>query len=71
MNPDNARARNRFMLLNLVRLAGLALVLTGIAIHYGRIAAPEPAAWLLVAAGLADFFFAPNLVARNWRTRDE
>jgi hypothetical protein len=70
MNDDDTLARNRFTLLNLVRLAGLAMVLAGIAIHYGRIAAPEPAAWLLVAAGLVDFFFVPNLLARNWRTPD-
>lgn len=70
MSDDDRLARNRFMLLNLVRLVGLAMVLLGIAIHYGKIAAPEPAAWLLVAAGLFDFFAVPSLLARNWRTPD-
>jgi hypothetical protein len=70
MNELDKRARNRFALLNLVRLAGLVLVLAGLAIHYGRIPAPEPAAWVLVAAGLVDFFFGPNFLARKWRTPD-
>jgi hypothetical protein len=70
MTEADKLARIRFLVLNLVRIAGLAAVLIGIAIHYGRIPAPEPAAWVLVAAGLADFFFVPNLLARNWRTPD-
>jgi hypothetical protein len=70
MNDADKLARTRFLLLNLVRIAGLVAVLIGIAIHYGRIAAPEPAAWILVAVGLVDFFFVPNLLARNWRTPD-
>lgn len=68
---DDTLARNRFVFLNLVRLVGLVTVLIGIAIHYGRIPAPEPAAWLLVAAGLFDFFAVPNFLARNWRTPEE
>ena len=71
MTEDDARARNRFMVLNLVRLGGLALILVGIAVHYGKIAAPEPVAYALVIAGFADFFFVPNMLARSWRTRDE
>jgi hypothetical protein len=70
VNDTDKLARTRFLLLNLVRIAGLVAVLIGIAIHYGRIPAPEPAAWILVAVGLADFFFVPNLLARNWRTPD-
>ena len=71
MTDDDKLARNRFMLLNLVRLGGLALILLGIAIHYGKIAAPEALAYALVIAGFADFFFVPNILSRNWRTRDE
>lgn len=68
MTDEDKLARNRFAVLNLVRLGGLVLVLTGIAIHYGKIAAPEELAYGLVALGFAEFFFLPNFVARNWRT---
>jgi hypothetical protein len=71
MNDDDTLARNRFIALNAVRLSGLALVLIGIAIQFGRIAAPGWLAYVFVALGFVDFFFMPNLVARNWRTRDE
>lgn len=71
MTEDDKLARNRLVMLNLVRLSGLAMVLIGIAIHFGKIASPEWVAYVFTAMGLVDFFFMPNLVARNWRTRDE
>ena len=71
MNEDDKLARNRLVILNLVRLAGLAMVLIGLAIHYGRIGGPEWVAYLFVAMGLVDFFFMPNIVSRDWRTPDE
>ena len=69
-DQDDKRARDRFILLNLVRLVGLAMVLSGIAIHFRRIDAPEVVAYVLVFAGLIEFFFIPNFVARSWRTPD-
>ena len=71
MTEDDKRARNRFVVLNLVRLAGLVLVLTGIAIRFGKLDAPQWAAVALVVAGLGSYFWGPNFVARNWRTPDE
>ena len=71
MTDDDKRARNRLVVMNLVRLIGLALVLAGIAIRFGKLDAPQWAAFALVIAGLADYFWGPNLVSRNWRTRDE
>jgi hypothetical protein len=71
MTEDDRLARNRFMVLNFVRLGGLALILAGIAVHYGKIAAPEWVAYALVILGFAEFFFMPNFVARNWRTPGE
>jgi hypothetical protein len=68
MSEDDKLARRRFMLLNLVRLAGLAMVLVAIAIHYGKLSAPEAVAYVLAIVGLADFFFMPNVLARKWRT---
>jgi hypothetical protein len=70
MNDADTLARNRFLMLNLVRLTGLAMVLAGIAVHYGKLDLPEIAGYILVALGFVDFFFLPNLIARKWRTPD-
>ncbi len=68
MNDDEALARSRFMLLNLARLGGLAMVLIGIAIHYGKIPAPELAGYVLMPVGLVTFFFLPKFLASKWRS---
>lgn len=68
---DERTAKARFMLLNLVRLIGLALVMTGIAAARGAIALPEAAGWVLAFAGLAGFFFLPPTLARKWRSQDQ
>ena len=70
MTDDDKLARSRFMALNAIRVLGLVAVLAGIAIHYGKLALPEPLAYVLVIVGLIDFFLVPNLVARKWRTPD-
>jgi hypothetical protein len=68
MTGDEKLARNRFFALNAIRLGGLALVLVAIAIHYGRIDAPDIVAYILGPVGLFEFFVLPNIVARKWRT---
>jgi len=67
---DDALARQRFVLLNLVRLGGLLMVLAGIGAHQGALPLPQPIALILAALGLFEFFFLPNILARSWRTRD-
>lgn len=67
---DEARAKQRFMLLNLVRLGGLAMVMLGVAIASGALALPAPIGWVLALAGMAEFFFLPPMLARNWRSED-
>ena len=66
MNDDVAR--NRFMVLNLVRLGGIAMVMIALAIHYRKIEAPEVLAYILAAAGLVEYFYLPRLLSRKWRT---
>ena len=61
-------ARGRWMVINAVRFGGLAIALVGI-LGLGRVfELPEIAAYLLVAAGLFDFFVVPLLLAKKWRT---
>lgn len=63
-------ARRRWMVINAVRLSGLAIALTGILGLGHVIKMPEIAGYLLVAAGLFDFFVMPVMFARKWRTPD-
>jgi hypothetical protein len=63
-------ARRRFIVLNIVRLMGVALVFLGLAVHFGRVDLPAPAGFILVILGFFEFFFLPNLLSRNWRTPD-
>ena len=66
------QARQRFMLLNLIRLFAAAMVLAGAANLGGRLL-PDLAPWLgyvLVALGAADFFVAPALLKRSWQNGD-
>lgn len=68
---DDDVARNRWALMQAVRLAGAAMALIGLLIVSGRIGAPELAGYVLVLFGLLDFFFVPTILARRWRTPGE
>jgi hypothetical protein len=61
-------ARQRFMILNLLRLSGIAMVLFGVLIIAGKVDLPAGAGYVLFAVGLVDALIAPPLLARRWRT---
>ena len=61
-------ARGRWMAINLVRVGGAAMVVVGLMMIQGVIAAPEWAGYVVLAAGLIDIFLAPLLLARKWRS---
>jgi hypothetical protein len=71
--PDPAKAR--FAVIQLARLFGVVLVLLGVLIQAGRIAAlawvPQWAGYVLIAVGLVDTFVMPTLLARRWRSPKE
>jgi len=57
-------------MLQLVRLSGAMLALTGVLIVAGKLAwLPEAAGYVLIGAGLVDFFAAPPLLARRWKSK--
>lgn len=68
---DESRAKQRFMLLNLVRLAGIALVL--VAIAFSQMVSNVPAALNIVLGltGMGIFFFMPRRLASQWKSDDE
>ena len=61
-------ARNRWMVISAVRVAGVAMVLVGLMIVRQVIPEPAWAGYTILAVGLADVFLVPLLLARKWRS---
>lgn len=68
---DEGNAKKRFMLLNLVRLAGIALVLIAIASSQLAPNVPPTLNILLALSGMGIFFFFPRHLASQWKSEDE
>ncbi len=63
-------AKKRFMILNLVRFSALAFIFAGAANIGGKLL-PElmpVLGYVLLVIGATDFFLAPVLLKRLWRT---
>ena len=71
MTDDDTRARNRFIVIQLVRISGVAMVLVGLLVMNRRIDWPREAGFALAAAGLFAAMIAPILLARKWKTPSE
>lgn len=71
MSPDDTRARNRFIVIQLIRIGGVALVLVGLLVMNGRIDLPREAGFVLAAVGLFEALLAPLLLSRKWKTPAE
>lgn len=69
--PDPAAAR--FAVLQMVRLSGALLAFAGVLVISGKVSwlpkLPEAVGYVLLAAGLIDFFVAPMFLARRWKSR--
>jgi hypothetical protein len=67
-DPDTL-ARNRYFVIAILRLFGVAMVVFGLVVTAGRVAGiPVVAGYALILIGLADFAVVPRLLARRWRT---
>ncbi len=66
-DEDRDRAQRQFLMLNLLRIAALGFLLTGIAITQAAINAPYWAGIIMVVIGLGGFFFGPPLLARRFK----
>lgn len=64
--------RNRFIILNVVRISGAVLILLALAvISRGFLDLPREAGYALLAIGIADFIIAPLLLANAWRSKPD
>ncbi|AKH42471.1 hypothetical protein FHS61_000241 [Altererythrobacter atlanticus] len=63
-------ARNRWLVMNLLRLGGAGIVLIGMLIANRTFDAPEEAGYALLVIGLVSVFLVPQILARKWRSPD-
>jgi hypothetical protein len=65
-------ARNRFIIMNVVRVFALAMLMVGVAIT--RFVPYLSVEWIVGAAlavmGLLEFFFLPAIIAKRWKAGD-
>lgn len=66
----DARARNGFIIINLVRFGGVAMVMFGFAIVRGIIDLPYVVGAIIAVAGFFEIFFLPRFVSRRWNAGD-
>lgn len=65
--PDSL-AKQRFMVIQVMRLAGIALVVFGVLIARGIIPLPAIAGYVLAVVGIFDTFMMPMILARRWKS---
>lgn len=73
ISEDERIARGRFMIINFVRLAAIGIAFVGAA-NIGGHLLPEYAPLLgqcLIAVAAIDFFLAPVLLKRIWRSKGQ
>ncbi|PKP93638.1 MAG: hypothetical protein CVT75_05830 [Alphaproteobacteria bacterium HGW-Alphaproteobacteria-14] len=67
-----AQAQRRYIIMNVARVGGIALLLLGVAIT--RDVLPVKLPWTLGAGlavlGLLEFFFLPPIIAKRWKAGD-
>ncbi|AZI36740.1 hypothetical protein NT2_05_03320 [Caenibius tardaugens NBRC 16725] len=67
MTDDN-QARTRFLIIQLMRLGGVALVVFSLLVINHALPFPEIVGWPLLVIGLIEIFLIPRILARMWRT---
>ncbi|GGC35277.1 hypothetical protein GCM10011371_23290 [Novosphingobium marinum] len=65
------RDRNRFLVLQLMRISGAVLFVLGVMVMGGRLDWPPVLGYLLIVVGLFEALFLPTYLARHWRSPPE
>ncbi|WP_338241151.1 hypothetical protein [Aurantiacibacter hainanensis] len=69
--PTEAQSRQRFMLINFMRIAGVVMILAGVAVFNDALPLPDWAGILLLVLGMVETFVTPTLLARIWSTNEK
>lgn len=68
-DEEEAKARQRFLVLGLVRLSGAVLIATGLAvISKGFLDLPIPVGYIFLVLGIVDFIILPLVLAKRWKS---
>lgn len=67
----DTQARQRLVVLTVLRFGGIALVMAGFAIVRGLIDLPWAVGAVLAVVGMLEFFFLPRFIARRWNAGDD
>ena len=68
MNEPSDPAKARFLIIQLLRLTGLAMAAVGVLAIAGKIALPVEAGYVLFAVGLLVALFMPTVLSKIWKT---
>jgi hypothetical protein len=71
MNDDESIAKQRFLMLSLIRLASTALLVVGLLILAGKLNMPKPAGAAFAIFGLLELVLLPRFLASKWKTPSE
>lgn len=67
-DPAQDPAKLRYMVIQAMRWAGVALVIVGLLVIYRRIDLPQEAGYVLFLVGIVDALIVPTLLARRWKS---
>lgn len=66
---EEAKARQRFFVLGLVRLSGAVMLAMGLAvISNGFLDLPIPVGFIFIVFGIVDFIILPLVLAKRWKS---
>lgn len=68
VDPAAQQAKARFVLLQAIRFAGVAMAVVGMATIAGKLPLPVEAGYGLVVAGVIDALFVPIVLSRAWKS---
>jgi type IV secretory pathway VirB2 component (pilin) len=66
MTEEQAKAR--FLIVQMVRLTGIALAVFGLAVIAGKTSLPVAAGYVLFVIGLFESMFVPILLTKRWKS---
>jgi hypothetical protein len=67
MNED--LAKQRFMVLNLIRISGVVMALFGLLVMVGKIdILPVWSGYILFVVGMIEMLIVPPILARSWKS---
>ena len=70
IDPEEARAKSRYMVLNLARVGGISVTIAGLAGIREVLPLPFALGVVMVLGGILAFFFGPPLMVKRWKARD-